>query len=347
MMPSRNSQLTGCLMGGALGDSLGLPCENLSASRIRKWWKGQWRQRFFFGKGMFSDDTEHAAMTAHALAIHRDDPTAFASTLAGSIRWWFAAVPAGIGLATARSCIRLWIGIPAQRSGVNSAGNGAAMRAAIIGAFFPNDAIQRRSFVEASTRITHLDSRALDAACWVAEAAACACNGIHGQDEVLRLLNSSTATPIFRERLDSIHCFLTESASVTEFASSFRKPGRVSGYAPDSVAVAIYAWLRHRHDFRQAMTEALSCGGDTDTVGAILGGIAGCEAGPSSFPKDWSEAIIDRPLDMAKLKELGRALGDPSHPVPRLPIWPVALLRNIAFLTVILVHAGRRAFPPY
>ena len=58
------STRTDCLLGGALGDALGLPAEGLTSRRIARMWRGSWRHRFFFGKGMVSDDTEHAVMTA-------------------------------------------------------------------------------------------------------------------------------------------------------------------------------------------------------------------------------------------------------------------------------------------
>ena len=59
--------ILGCLLGEALGDSIGLWCEGMSPRRQRRF--GPYRQRFFFGKGMCSDDTEHALMTAQALIV--------------------------------------------------------------------------------------------------------------------------------------------------------------------------------------------------------------------------------------------------------------------------------------
>ena len=47
---------------------------------------------------------------------------------------WFCPPPWGVGLATIRSSARIGTGI--NPSGVMSAGNGAAMRAAVVGAFF-------------------------------------------------------------------------------------------------------------------------------------------------------------------------------------------------------------------
>jgi len=54
-----NLPLTHSLLGTALGDSLGLPSEGMSRARIANRWKGPLKQRFLFGHGMLSDDTEH------------------------------------------------------------------------------------------------------------------------------------------------------------------------------------------------------------------------------------------------------------------------------------------------
>ncbi len=64
---------------------------------------------------------------------------------------------------------------------------------------------------------------------------------------------------------------LASAKSVEEFAHSLGLQKGVTGYAYHSVPVALYAWLRHQNDFRQALKAALDCVGDTDTVGAMVG----------------------------------------------------------------------------
>src|SRR3954464_6402545 len=89
----------GVLLGTAVGDALGLPAENLSPERIRRRWKGVWRMRLVFRRGMISDDTEHTLMVAQALLAHPRDATAFQRALGWKLRWWFASLPAGVGIA--------------------------------------------------------------------------------------------------------------------------------------------------------------------------------------------------------------------------------------------------------
>ena len=67
-------------------------------------------------------------------------------------------------MATARACLKLWLGFPPKRSGVYSAGNGPAMRSALLGAYFYDDRAHIERFVTASTTLTHTDPRALTGA---------------------------------------------------------------------------------------------------------------------------------------------------------------------------------------
>ena len=122
------------LLGTAVGDALGLPYENLSPRRARKLLGEPVRYRLLFGRGMVSDDTEHACLTAQALVRSGLDPERFGHELAWSLRWWVLGIPAGAGSATLRAAFRLWLGFGFRSSGVRSAGNGPSMRSAILGA---------------------------------------------------------------------------------------------------------------------------------------------------------------------------------------------------------------------
>src|ERR1044072_2480170 len=119
---SYDELLKGILLGTAVGDSIGLPAEGLSSRRIQKLFHGCWRQRFFFGRGMISDDTEHTVMVAQALLT--DSLNEFRRTLSWKLRFWLLTLPAGIGFATLRAILKLWLGFSPERSGVFSAGNG-------------------------------------------------------------------------------------------------------------------------------------------------------------------------------------------------------------------------------
>ncbi len=339
MSPNR---ITPCLLGGALGDTIGLPAEGMHARRIAKMWKGPSKQRLVFGRGMVSDDTEHAVMTLLALQKSGNDPKAFAKHLGRNLRWWFAALPAGLGLATARSCIRLWFGFSPEKSGVFSAGNGPLMRAPAIAAYFFEQAQAREAFISASTRITHTDPLAAEAAHVIGTVVTLAIAGEADTKVILKTIRADVSSTQMNERLDKMIQCLEEKQSTAFFADTFgRTPGMVSGFAPDTAAVAIYAWLRHRGDFRAIIESVIAAGGDTDTVAFVAGSIAGAEETPESLPQDWLAHICDWPLNPSYIQRA--ASGEET----RLTIWPLSLLRNMIFLVVVLFHGLRRTFPPY
>jgi ADP-ribosyl-[dinitrogen reductase] hydrolase len=348
---SLEQRFAGVLLGTAAGDAVGLPAEGLEAGGIASRWRGGWRHRLVFGRGMISDDTEHAAMVAQSLLEHPGDAAAFQHALARRLRWWLLALPAGVGLATGRSIIKLWLGVPPGRSGVRSAGNGPAMRSAIFGVFFAQDAILRRRFTEVSARLTHTDERAVVAASAVAEIAALVCRGGADGDapDPLALLQALSADPEWQGLVGTMRSARAEGDDVRRFAGRLGQTEGVSGYAYHTVPVAIYAWLRHRGDFRAALEAALNCGGDTDTVGAITGALAGAEGGERAIPADWLDGIVDWPRSTHWLRgvaaRLARQAGSAVPVGPEPMCWPGVPARNFAFLLIVLFHGFARLLP--
>ncbi|MGD0816394.1 MAG: ADP-ribosylglycohydrolase family protein [Verrucomicrobiota bacterium] len=346
-------RFAGLLFGTAVGDALGLPAENLSADQIRRRWKGQWKMRFIFGRGMISDDTEHTLMVAQALLSHPEDAMAFQRTLAWKFRWWFAGLPGGVGLATARACLKLWIGFPPGKSGVHSAGSGPPMRSAILGAYFADEPQRRREFVLASSRLTHQGWKAETAALAVAESVALTMlnHGQPGSSTVISVLRQLSPEAEWVRLLTTIEVSLKAQHSVSEFARGLGLRKAVSGYSLHVVPVALYAWLRHPGDFRTALISVLECGGDTDTTGAILGALSGVRGGKSSIPAEWLKALCEWPRSRSVVERIAARLADQKMSTQaRGPVhflWPGLILRNLLFFGVVLIHGFRRLFPPY
>jgi ADP-ribosylglycohydrolase len=333
--------ILGCLLGTAVGDALGLPTEGLVRRRARRWVEGGLRHRFFIGRGMLSDDTEHTLMLAAALRRQPEDVKALQRDFGRQLRWWLAALPAGVGLSTARAIGKLWFGFPASRSGVRSAGNGAAMRSAIVGAVLANDCEKCREVALAACHVTHTDPRAEESALLVAEAAAMAAKGLKTTD-VLDTLRTLLTSEIMKEHFAVLEATLIEKSPVSDYAARIGCGHGVSGFAPNSVAVALYGWLRHRGDFERMLTEIISCGGDTDSVAAIAGGICGAEVGEQGIPAAWIAGLCDWPRSVSFIRRMAQTHGEP----PRV-FWPAVLLRNLFFLVIVLLHGFRRLLPPY
>ncbi|MGO9115208.1 MAG: ADP-ribosylglycohydrolase family protein [Thermoguttaceae bacterium] len=351
-----NDRLAGILLGTAVGDALGLPVEGLSPQRRRRLMPDGWRHRFFLGRGMISDDTEHTLIVAQSLLRHPAAVDAFQRRLAWHLRWWFAGLPAGIGMATARACVKLWLGFPLARSGVFSAGNGPAMRSALIGGYFHDQPEMLHGFVLASTRLTHTDPKASVGTEAVARLAAWTVEHDPAEQPdvasiAARLAELAPQDREWCEWIEHMLAALAAGTSVPEFAISLGLSKGVTGYIYHTVPIAAYAWLRYYGDFRVTVEAALDCGGDTDTVGAIAGALAGATAGEVGIPEPWLRGIIDWPRSIRLLRKVGDRLAEQLHTGRCLGeisyFWPAVLPRNLFFLLVVLFHGFRRLAPPY
>jgi ADP-ribosyl-[dinitrogen reductase] hydrolase len=358
-MPLDADAVRGCLSGLAVGDALGLPCENLSPRRARRLFPHLDRYQFFFRRGLFSDDTEHACFTAQAVLASGGDPTRFQRDLARRLRWWALGLPAGTGRATIRACARLWLGWSPERSGVYSAGNGPAMRAPLLGVCLGPDRARLKSFVRASTRITHTDPKAECGALAVAWAAHRSAETRRSSTpdatefvaEVRDMIGAEPAATRLIESLTACPASLRTGRTTEEFAAGVNLGRGVSGYMYHTVPVAVYAWLRYPDDFRAAVQSAIRCGGDTDTVAAIVGALSGARLGRAGIPKEWLSGIVDWPRSLGWVDALagwvadGTWLSNPQHPHP-LAVWALPA-RNAVFFCCVLVHVARRLLPPY
>jgi ADP-ribosylglycohydrolase len=350
------SRTRGVLLGTAVGDALGLPAEGLSRRRRACLFPGPWRHRLVFGHGMLSDDTEQTLFVTQALLAHPDSPGRFARRLAWSLRGWLLGLPAGIGFGTLRAILKLWLGFPPARSGVRSAGNGPTMRVAPIGARFWNDPEKLTACVAASTRVTHSDPRAQVGALAVARLVAWCFQTQATQrpqaDELLQLLRGCGAEdPEWQEIIDRLATAIGDDLSVHDYADRLGFQKGISGYTYSTVPVAVYAWYRHCGAFEATLTAVLDCGGDTDTVGAITGALAGAMVGEEGIPREWIAGISDWPRGTGLLYALSDRLSGASRAqrpgqVVRY-FWPALLVRNPLFLAIVLVHGFRRLLPPY
>ncbi len=347
---TRQARMRGVLLGTAVGDAVGLPAEGISRRRIGKLFPGRWRHRLLGHYGMLSDDTEHTLFIAQALLAHPDAVERFSRRLGWSLRGWLLSLPAGIGMATGKAIIKLWLGFPPHRSGVYSGGNGAAMRVAPIGAFFADDSDKLAEYVHASTVITHTDPRAEIGALAVARVVAwCFQNNAKERIEsetLFQLLRSGGDNPEWNDLLDKMAEAIAEVKTVAEFADVLGQQKGLSGYVYRSVPVALYAWYRHFGDYEATLSAVFNCGGDTDTVGAITGAMAGAVVGERGIPADWIDGIADWPRGVALLRRVANRLAArEAGPVPY--CWPAALPRNLLFLLIVLLHGLRRLLPPY
>jgi len=286
----------------------------------------------FLGRGMVSDDTEHTSMVARALAESGGDVEQFTDSLARQLKRWVVALPPGVGLATMRGAFRLLVGVSPKHSGVHSAGNGPAMRSALLGVCATDDG-HLVDLVRASTQITHTDARARDGAVLVARLA--------------RQLATASLDPgvidgigdmEFRERVRD--AWQGEFLTPADYGAAAGYQRGVSGFIVHTVPAAVYCTLRTGEDARFALESAIRLGGDTDTTAAIVGALVGARDGAAGLPQDWLRGVRDWPVSTANLRALADSLAHGGGVPPQR--WIAAAPRNLGLLVVIFGHIALR-----
>ena len=319
-------RLAGVLLGTAVGDALGLVCQGMSAKRIARRFGRLDRYHLLGRTGYVSDDTEQSALVAQSLArhpAHRDQCVrAFRRSLLG---WGGAGL--ALGAAAIRAAFRIMLGL--RRSGVRSAGNGSAMRAAVIGAFFHDRPEKRREFCAAIAMTTHVDARAVEGALFVAELTAC------GPEEARRIVTES----LLSEALDRAIALAKRGAPTSEAAEQLK----TTGYVVHTVPFALYCYLRYGETPLLALQECIGAGGDTDSIAAILGAWLGARHGEAGLPAHLIAELHDGPFGPTHLRGLAIALAGGTPPPGYSCVH--ALLRNLALYPVVLFHGLRRIFP--
>jgi ADP-ribosylglycohydrolase len=156
----------GALIGTAIGDALGRPCEGRDPHGLRERygrltdfqpWSG-WRSG---PKGTVTDDTQMTMCVAECLVAHDGhlDPADLAQRF---VQW--LPVGRGKGHACVQAVSALVEGAAWYDAGVASAGNGAAMRSAPVGLAHVGDLNTLRHDAGLSAIVTHADPMAVTSA---------------------------------------------------------------------------------------------------------------------------------------------------------------------------------------
>lgn len=254
--------------------------------------------------GEATDDTQMAVLVAESLLERGglDLPDVFRR-----FQRWAAAGPKDIGLATEAvlSGGDPWDLAAALhfQAGGRAAGNGALMRAAPSAVHFPP--LGRDATMDAARRIaalTHGDRAAWEGTAVFHELIRVALNG---GDPLAAVPDALAAVhPGHRERYATVLAPDRHPDPATEF----------NGAVWPCLGSALRA-LRTTHTYEDAVRAAIDLGGDTDTVAAVTGGLAGAVHGAGALPARWTEPLhvplpgfAGRVLSTADLTALTRRL---------------------------------------
>ncbi|MFO1376643.1 MAG: ADP-ribosylglycohydrolase family protein [Steroidobacteraceae bacterium] len=137
-----------------------------------------------------------------------------------------------------------------------------------------------------ATRVTHQAPLTLDAVRYLAALLVGALQGA-GQAELLRPLFSPIEGMWRRKSLKP------EIEAVARGAWVERAPPRItgSGQAPHALEATLWA-LGHARSFRDGALAIVNLGGDSDTLGAVFGQLAGAIFGANGIPPQWRGMLV-------------------------------------------------------
>lgn len=175
--------------------------------------------------------------------------------------------------------------------GMGSMGNGAAMRAAPIGAYFEGDVVAAAHQAALSADVTHANVEGRAGAIAVAVAAA-AVSAASTTDLFAAVLS---ATPAGETR-DGIAkaSLLPLEYDVRTAVAALGNGSRV--LSQDTVPFALWCVAKCFDSFAEALWTTVSGLGDRDTTCAIVGGILCLRDGAGPIPEEW--LLAREPLEM-------------------------------------------------
>jgi ADP-ribosylglycohydrolase len=294
-----------CLVGTAIGDSLGMPFEMKAPQNpMFKDWDGNFLQGTYhkLEPGQFTDDTQMSlAMTKSLLRSNGFD----GPDMARAYLEWYQTGARGMGGTTRTAMQSLERGVPFDKSGVHLGptgipvgGNGTAMRACPMGVYFRRDLDQVKANIRIDASITHQVEECILGGVAVAVGAA--------------LLARSEATP--KDLIKKVVEHLPDSATKQHLLVASRLAEKdiaptiamevigTSGYVVESVAAAFYCVSRH-YGYRNIVVNAVKGGGDADTIAAMAGGLAGIYFGLDGIPEEYKK-VVEEYDNLCKLDRL-------------------------------------------
>ncbi|NBV09757.1 MAG: ADP-ribosylglycohydrolase family protein [Flavobacteriia bacterium] len=307
-MTNKKNNIKSALFGVAVGDALGVPVEFKSRNTIMQ---NPITDMIGFGTynlppGTFSDDSSLTFCLAEALTEDFD------LNIIGKnfVKWvtenyW---TPRGsvfdIGIATRQAIDRLAKGEKPDLAGgfdVSSNGNGSLMRILpLVFYIFDKPISERYQITKQVSSITHGHIRSVIACFYYLEFARQIILGVDKFEiyenlkaEISNHLNSLSINPseisLYQRILKENVYKLTDQ----EISSS--------GYVLHTLEASIWCLLT-TENFREATLKAVNLGEDTDTTGAVTGGLAGLLYGYDNIPQTWTESIA-RKTDIENLTE--------------------------------------------
>lgn len=317
---NRNNDIKAVLFGVAVGDALGVPVEFKSRSYLSS---NPVKEMTGFGTynqapGTFSDDSSLTFCLAEALTYGCD----LEEIAANFISWfddgyWSARGRVfDVGIATESAIDRLKRGERPDLAGgtsVSSNGNGSLMRIAPLVFHISDKPIKERyEITRLVSSVTHGHVRSVIACFYYLEFSR---QLLQSKDKFGIYKNLQTLVP---EQLNELEINPEEIGLFFRLFNEniYELPVEEinsSGYVLHTLEASIWALLT-TNNYADAVLKAVNLGEDTDTTGAVTGGLAGLLYGLEGIPADWKQQLA-RHDDIENLAErLALKQSTENHP---------------------------------
>ncbi|WP_036186361.1 ADP-ribosylglycohydrolase family protein [Marinobacterium lacunae] len=308
-MDKRQDRLRGVLVGLAVGDALGAPVEFMEPGSFTPVTGMRSGGPHRLPAGYWTDDTSMALCSGMSLYIKGAfDPE---DHMQRFLRWYREGYLSStgrcfdIGVRTRHALARFESEgqVFAGKESFDSAGNGALMRLAPLLIRYGNDPEQAVELALDHCRLTHADSRCLEANQMLARLAMAMLAGA-GKTAVFEQLSAD------RDRYRHREMRALAGGSFLE-----REPPEIRGrgYVVASLEAALWAFAKSDTFFDGALL-AVNLGEDSDTTGAIYGQLAGTFYGYRAIPQQWREALFQHEFIVALADLL---MGCEAEPLPQ------------------------------
>jgi ADP-ribosylglycohydrolase len=296
------------LLGVAIGDALGVPVEFMDHILIKKHpvtgmaGYGTHNQ----APGTFSDDSSLTFCLAEALAKDFN----LENIAENFIKWtdenyWTATGSVfDIGGTTSWAIHELKQGIKPELAGgkgVSDNGNGSLMRIAPLVFYLLGKPISERfELTSKVSSITHGHIRSIIACFYYLEFEKQIIEGIN-KNEIYNNLQHDITEYLLSISIESSELAQFDRLLKQDISKVDPKEIKSGGYVIETIEAAIWCILT-TNNYKDAVLKAVNLGHDTDTTGAVTGGLAGLLYGMENIPIEYRNSIAryDDIIDLAE-----------------------------------------------
>lgn len=214
-----------------------------------------------------------------------------------------------IGSATKRAIINMEKGMePILCGGVDEQdnGNGSLMRILPLAYYLRNEIPEKSiELIQEISSLTHRHKRSVLACIIYVEMAIQLIKGESKQSAYSKTIRfiEDNCTNVFYNEFIYFNKILTG-----EIDKLKREKIKSSGYVVDTLEAAFWSFMT-TSDYKEAILTAINLGEDTDTVGAITGGLAGLFYGYDNIPITWLQYLPRRDELLEHINEFGLAVS--------------------------------------